>query len=383
VKTAVAGSNPGTPNSRTVPKQNGGLVENHPPDSKSPRKPEYKTPMQDSGSKLPNLRTKPAVSGLSDDKMTPISPTKLQAQSSDASTLLVDFFGKNDFVSNFDADTVAILSARSDDNAKIRTLRSQLYQVTADGKKQQVPSHQERVLFEGNMYICLHTFESLAKKRFVEVYLWAGDAVPESVIEDVSVFAKREARSAGGKLVAIRQGKETFEFIEALGGIMITRRGSSNKYDSLAPHILCGRRFAGQIVFDEVDFTSSSLCSGFPYLISTQSGKSYLWKGKGSGVDELSCARLLGPEFGLIGDIEEVEDGKEPPSFLQIFGPSAKIMKSADHWRLKPSYQKYCGRLFHVNSPSKSQVCYSPCPNQTQWLTVYLSDHRDRSLLPD
>lgn len=99
------------------------------------------------------------------------------------------------------------------------------------------------------------------------------------------------------------------------------------------------------------------MCSGFPFLIATQSGKSYLWKGKGSGIDELSCARLIGMDFGLTGEIEEVDDGAEPESFIKMFGNIAEIPKSADHWRMKPNYTKYSGRLFCADSAARSQVC--------------------------
>lgn len=309
---------------------------------------------------LPTAPSKQPMSPPSTSTSKPSSPIKVtnQAvpQSSEASKLLIEFFGKSENVPELHVDTAAILSARPTNVAKIKTLRSQLFQLNGDGKKQQVPNHQERMLFENNMYLCTHTFGSDAGKKVVEVYFWAGDGVSESDVEDADIFAQREARAAGGQLVKLRQGKETSEFIEALGGIMITRRGSSNKYDSLAAHILCGRRYAGQIVFDEVDFSPASLCSGFPYLISMQSGKSYLWKGKGSGVDELSCARLIGMDFGVTGEIEEVEDGNEPAIFLSIFGNEAKIMKSADHWRLKPNYQNYSARLFCASPTSQSQV---------------------------
>jgi hypothetical protein len=318
-------------------------------------------PVEKSDRQLPSFPPKAPLSPLPITNTKPTSPRKMTNQavphSSEASKLLADFFGKNEFVPNSSIDTAAILSARPDEAPKIKTLRSQLFQLSGDGKKQHVPTHQERILFENNMYICPHTFGSLAGKKVVEVYFWAGDGVSESSIEDAALFAQREAKAAGGKLIKLRQGHETSEFIEALGGIMIIRRGSSNKYDSLAPHILCGRRFAGQIVFDEVDFSPSSLCSGFPYLISTQSGNCYLWKGKGSGVDELSCARLIGMDFGLTGELEEVEDGNEPASFLKVFGNETKIFKSADHWRLKPNYPKYCARLFCADPASKSQVC--------------------------
>ncbi|KAK0124472.1 hypothetical protein ONS95_009424 [Cadophora gregata] len=297
-------------------------------------------------------------------------------QASEASQLLGDFFGGNRQHSEYSVDTAELLSSRPDAGDRIETLRASLYQFSNDGKKQEVPSHQERILFEGNLYLCNHTFENAAGKKVTESYFWQGDNVPSSVVDDIGIFAQREARSAGGKLIKIRQGKETPEFFHALGGIIIIRRGSSNKYDSLAPHILCARKHFGQIAFDEVDFSPASLCSGFPYLISAQSGKAYLWKGKGSGIDELSCARLIGMDFGLTGEIEEVEDGNEPASFLQIFGNGATIPQSADHWRMKPNYNKYCGRLFVADSTARSQITeISPfCQTDLSATKIYVLD---------
>ncbi len=62
-------------------------------------------------------------------------------------------------------------------------------------------------------------------------------------------------------------------------------------------------------------------------------------------------------DFGLAGEIEEIEDGNEPASFLQIFGNSSQIPKSAEHWRMKPNYNKYCTRLFCADSTARQQVC--------------------------
>jgi len=316
-------------------------------------------PVKHPRSPSPNARPAPSVSRMESD-LPPLP------RASEASKLLSDFFVRHDSPPEFLADTAAILAARPEQGTDVKTLRASLYQFSGDGKKQPVPTHQERLLFEGNMYICVHVFGNVTGKKVTEVYFWAGDEVPASVVEGADIFAQREAKSAGGRLVKIQQGKETPEFFQALGGIIIIRRGTSNKYDSLAPHILCGRKQFGQIAFDEVDYSPASLCSGFPYLISTQSGKCYLWKGKGSGVDELSCARLIGMDFGLTGDIEEVEDGSEPASFLEVFGDGAQIPKSADHWRLKPNYNKYCGRLFCAYSSAKSQVSKRSTTQSTQ-----------------
>ncbi|KAH8791712.1 hypothetical protein F5882DRAFT_352850 [Hyaloscypha sp. PMI_1271] len=315
--------------------------------------------------------------------MPSIAPTKSNdspvPQTSEASKLFVDFFKDNRSSIQYKVDTAAVLTSRPDQRGNIKTLRSTLYQLSPDGKRQQVPSHQERILFEGNLYLCFHTFSNAAGNKVTEFYYWIGDEVLNRTVEEAEVFAQKEARSAGGKLIKIRQGKETPEFFHALGGIIIIQRGSANRYDSLAPHILCCRKHLGQIVFDEVDFLPSSLCSGFPYLISTQSGKSYLWKGKGSGIEELSCARLIGMDFGLTGEIEEVEDGKEPASFLQMFVGKAHdtaIPKSADHWRLKPNYTKYSTRLFRSHSSAKEQITeISPfCIHDLEPESIYILD---------
>ena len=243
----------------------------------------------------------------------------------------------------------------------IRTVNMQLFQFSSDGKKVPVPSHSERTLFEREMYLCFHVFNDAAGKKITEVYFWAGDEVSPSEVEDASIFVTKEAKAVGGKVVKLQQSKETPEFLQALGGIVVTQRGSGNKYDSLAPHMLCGRRHLGHVVFDEVDFSPSSLCSGFPYLI-TQAGRCYLWKGKGSGVDELSCARLIGMDFALSGEMTEIEDGQEPGDFWALFKGGSKSA-SADHWRLKPNYDKYCSRLFYSDAASKEQVSCTTYPS--------------------
>lgn len=280
------------------------------------------------------------------------SPTK---QAAETTSVLNDFFGSNRPQRDYRVDSAELLMRRPDVSPpKIRSLKAQLFRYSPDGKRTPVPAHHDRVLFEREMYLCSHTFENEAGWKSTEVYFWAGDEVPSSDVEDASVFLAREARALGGNLVKLQQSKESPEFMAALGGIVITRRGSSNKYDSLATHMMCGRRYLGQIVFDEVDITPTSLCSGFPFLI-TSSGKCYLWKGKGSGADELSCARLVGMDYALSGELEEIDDGRESPEFWKLFGGGSRA-GSADHWRLKPNYDQYCSRLFYSNTASKQQV---------------------------
>lgn len=283
------------------------------------------------------------------------SPLRSPAKpGSDVSLLFQDFFGSDHPRSDYRVDPAELLMSRHEAGAKVKSSGVQMFQITGDGKKLPMPTHNEHVLFEKEMYICSHEFTSVAGRKTLEVYFWVGDDVAESAAEDAQLFASREARSVGGKLMKLRQGKESSEFIQALGGAIIIRKGSSTKHDSLAPSMLCGRRYLGGVAFDEVDFSPASLCAGFPYLI-TKNGACYLWKGKGCDVDELSCAKLLGMDLALMGVLNEVEDGAETDAFWGLFD-GGKKPHSADHWRLKPNYGKYGSRLFCSDADSRQQV---------------------------
>ncbi|KAK1633561.1 hypothetical protein BDP81DRAFT_434015 [Colletotrichum phormii] len=332
----------------------GGAVVRSPPLEAKSRFESPASPVQRTGTPT-RISTRPLPIPPKPSSPTPVaspvrSPTK---SSSEVSGLLDDFFGTPRPQREYRLDTTEVLMNKP----RVRDIQSQgtrLFQITGDGKKIPVQSHNERILFEREMYICAHTFSNETGWKETEVYFWAGDEVPAATVEDTTLFVNREARSLGGKVVKMRQGRETPEFIMALGGMIITRRGTNTKYDSLAPSMLCGRRMLGQVVFDEVDFSSASLCSGFPFLI-TQSGKCYLWKGKGGDVDELSCARLIGMDLSLMGELLEIEDGSEPDSFWAIFNDGTKP-HSADHWRLKSNYDKYCQRLFRSDASAAKQV---------------------------
>ncbi len=278
-----------------------------------------------------------------------------------ASDLFADLF--DDYPSSktrISIDTQAVLNSHSsnDSSLKIKTLRKQIFEITDNGKSVPVPSHQEHILFEDCLYLCTHVFGTLAGTRTTEVYLWCGDVVPPPLIEDAQLFAKKVAKDNNGKLIILKQGKETTNFFQALGGIVITRRGSGSRTDSAsgpaATYLLCGRQHVGQIAFDEVDFSPQSLCKGFPYIVSTGSGKLYLWKGSGSSADELGCARLIGMDLGLTGEIEEVDEGQEPDAFWKSFpgekrDASTAKGESVGHWHLKPSCENYTTRLYRID----------------------------------
>lgn len=257
-------------------------------------------------------------------------------------------------------DTVHILKSPPLDlgsGGKIRTVRKEMLKVTSDGRLSPVPVQEEHILFHESMYLCTHVYEDAKGARHTDVYLWAGNSVAESTIEDTQMFAKSHARHQQGRLLIVRQGHETPNFFEALGGILMTRRGSQ---PTSTEFMLCGRRHLGHLAFDEVDFSLKSLCSAFPYLISTNTGKVFLWKGRGCSAEEISGARLMGMDLAPTGDFDEIDEGSEPASLISIF-PSSLVLnkrptipRSADHWRYKATTDRYRVRLFKMEQQQES-----------------------------
>jgi hypothetical protein len=272
-----------------------------------------------------------------------------------ASQVLEEFFVEQPKAGDkADIDAHAVLSSNASTAEKTKTLRIQIWEVNGDGKRQDMPPQQEHILFEDSMYLCVHSLESAKGSKSTEALLWCGDNVGEAAVEDAQLFCRKIARENGAKLELLKQGKEIASFIQALGGIIITRRSKSS-----ALYMLCGRRHLGHVSFDEVDIDAKNLCSGFPYLISARFGKLYLWKGKGSGADEVGCARLIGMDLGLTGEIEEVSEGEEPPSFWEAaLGTNSRSARPrwSDHWTLRGTPDQYLCRLFRIELDNPKPV---------------------------
>ncbi|KAI9043001.1 putative gelsolin repeat protein [Aspergillus affinis] len=299
---------------------------------------------------LPSPPVPPKFNAPADQLSSPRSSASLVPQADESLEAISGFFKTFPSSSNrVDIDPQLTLENKSD-NLKIRTLKKQMWEITGDGKRQDLPVNQEYILYEGSMYLCVHMFEAEGSIRS-EVHLWCGDDVTDTSVDDAQSFSRRVAKENGAKLEVIKQGKETARFIQALGGILITRRGSSSRSSSSAIFMLCGRKHLGQMVFDEVNLSPRNLCTGYPFVISAMFGKLYLWKGKGSSAEEIGAARLIGMDLGLTGEFEEVTEGEEPESFFEVFPPYAETgdYMDEDFWRLKPNHDCFRLRLLRID----------------------------------
>jgi len=249
-----------------------------------------------------------------------------------------------------------VISACTTTRPRSKTLRKTIYEVTADGATKQLAPQQEYTLFDEEVYVCTHGHVAGNGSKTAQLYTWAGASSTRSAVESVTVSAKAMARQESSTLAvqAVMQGQEPSGFFEALGGILITRRGA--REGAPKQFMLCGRKHLGHIVFDEVDFEIASLCPAFVYLISypvtLQNTKLYLWKGSACSTEEIGAAKLAAMDMSDTGEIIEVDNGAEFSSFLKIFGPTAlksHIPKPTDMWKQKATApDKFAIRLLHV-----------------------------------
>ncbi|KAI5296002.1 hypothetical protein KEM52_006128 [Ascosphaera acerosa] len=250
------------------------------------------------------------------------------------------------------------------------TVSAQIWEVQASDVRTALSAGSKHVLFDDRMYLLQHTIEKPHGVNAVQTYLWVGDEVTESSFNDVSAFARKTAKDQYSKLQVINQGRETACFTQALGGIIVIRRGrSARTRDAPSSYMLCGRQYLGQIMFDEVDVSASSLSSGHPFILVTSNGQVYLWEGQGSGADELGSARLIAMDLLLTGDIKQVLEGEETDDFWALLASAARDARYHDndsnnnrieaalaprqagpaHWRCKRTSEKYAIRLFRVD----------------------------------
>jgi len=278
-------------------------------------------------------------------------------QPADALDLLKGFFLETPTLEDMSTiDVQGLLDLASQEEKCVQTLQSSISQLTGDGQTIMIPASQLYILQANSMYILTHAYASTAKTRVTEVYMWIGNAVSESTFQTAKIFALRIAKEKSSHLTITKQGRETADFLTGLGGIFITRQGLRN--EETGSYIIAGRRFQGHIVFDEVELSMDSLCSGYPYLVIAKSTKkTYLWKGIGCSADELDSARILAALIQPAHSMVEIDQASETADFLNTFLRSAAKSSTlpADYWKLKPRHSKYAVRLFHISRDARPQ----------------------------
>jgi len=278
-------------------------------------------------------------------------------RTSDASQLFAEFFNDpKNATKTLDIDTQSILAANPAENPKLKTLRKQILEIHLDGTTAPMPLYQDHVLFSASMYLCTHTFGTLTGTRQTEVYLWTGNSVTQAHIESALGHAKKAAKDISGTFLHLPQEKETPAFLQALGGILVTRKAVVSS-SAQKPYLLRGRRHFGHLAFDEVDLHPSSLCPGYAcILVTADESKIFVWKGVGANPEEIAGARLMAMDLCATADIVEIDPTSGPSAFFAAFPgkvTSADVPQFGSHWQLKRKHDAYRVRLFRIKHSTR------------------------------
>ncbi|RMY66479.1 hypothetical protein D0863_08405 [Hortaea werneckii] len=285
---------------------------------------------------------------------------------------------------NCTLDVAATISdSRTEATGDVKTIRKSVQEVAHDGTLANLRPREEYTLYDEAVYVCVYSIVN-AKSKVSTVYVWQGASAIAPAKDQGQTVAKRLAREHSAQVHVVQQGQEPMGLIQALGGILVTRRGASET----APkqYMLCGRKHIGNIAFDEVDYSVQSFCPGFVYLISfpvtLQETKLYLWKGLSCSTDEISAARLAAMDLSETGEIIEVDNGAEFASFLKIFGRGTmklNIPKQSELMKKKASApEKFEAKLFKVQQPEQKGGLFAMFTRRPSWnSSVSRSPSRD------
>lgn len=104
-----------------------------------------------------------------------------------------------------DVDISKLLQPRITQEEKLETVKLDMWEVTAGGKVQSVESGKQCILFDQNMYMCLHIFERASGGKDAEFYLWSGNQVSPAAVDDAQIFAKKMASENDATIVSFSQ----------------------------------------------------------------------------------------------------------------------------------------------------------------------------------
>ncbi|GAB7361829.1 hypothetical protein MBLNU230_g1871t1 [Neophaeotheca triangularis] len=247
----------------------------------------------------------------------------------------------------------------------VKTLRRTIIEHSPpDGTPTKPPQQGEYTLFDECVYTIAHSYTNPTGRKSAETAIWSGRHATPSLLETALQHSRSICKDfASGPAVQLTQSHEPPSFFRTLGGILITRSGNRNSASKR--YILRGRKHLGSITFDELPtLTPSHLNSAFVHLISAPKTLSettlYLWKGRSASAEEISAARLAAMDLSETGEVVEVDDGAEFPSFLRVFGPGttrSDLPKTPTFWsqkRLAP--EKSTIRLFRLQRQEVRQT---------------------------
>ncbi|PWN19721.1 hypothetical protein BCV69DRAFT_283827 [Microstroma glucosiphilum] len=235
--------------------------------------------------------------------------------------------------------------AVADQTVSVETLSLQ-----SDGSTSTIASHEAHILYETETLAVVHRFRSSSSGQTVATKLYARAGHQASSSSQVAQKLSDLARRYSTSVIDARQGREDTGLVRALGGKVETRQGSRRGWDKSNSLMWRVQEQDGVIFIDQVDLSTSNLCSAYSYLLSIV-GNLFVWYGKGSTALEREIVSAHAREiFGPSSRISEQEEGAEDKSFWNFLSKSEGYAQ-AWHFRHRNVLPELSAapRLFHVS----------------------------------
>ena len=188
---------------------------------------------------------------------------------------------------------------RSSVSAKIQDkerLFVQAWSILSRVKHVSLPNSEEHILYSGDMHAFLYMYNDApgSSEPSSLKFLWLGRDCKLSVSEGMEFVRLMGDPNADTQI--IQQGQESSLFIRALGGVIVTRKGSRRPLHSVEDELFCIRACLGGISIDQVEFQKGEFCSGFSYVVKKNMDV-VVWHGRGSFNEEIAAARRFAGEI--------------------------------------------------------------------------------------
>lgn len=249
-----------------------------------------------------------------------------------------------------------------------KTISLELFLVHPDGTTTNLQGDDDdaaATLYETETQVIVHRFKETATSAVIctKVYARVG-RLSSIVLGQNSAEARKAmeiAHSYRVPLVDARQGRESIELAQLLGGCLITREGTRQGEGtrSGARSMFQIREMQKTLFIDQVDVLTSCLSSAFTVVITPGENRTALvWHGKGT----TRIMRQAGAQFaetltGSSRTVSQVDEGKEGQAFWSLLDRDVQY-SNAWHHQLLPTLNQDAQhvRLFGIQDGAQSSA---------------------------
>eukprot|EP01117_Protostelium_nocturnum_P005704 TRINITY_DN205_c0_g1_i1.p1 TRINITY_DN205_c0_g1~~TRINITY_DN205_c0_g1_i1.p1 ORF type:complete len:1692 (+),score=893.77 TRINITY_DN205_c0_g1_i1:53-5128(+) len=200
--------------------------------------------------------------------------------------------------------------------------------VVVDAVKEEIASADVGKFYSGHSYIVTYAF-GLNEKSYI-IYFWQGrDGSKNEKGTSAALSMNLAKKLPGANQVRVVQGKEPADFLKLFKGKFLVLKGKRN--EPLAkPLLVCvsAPKSSEESCATQVPSNTSSLNTGYSYLLRDSNGQDFIWNGSQSNSSSAeAAAKVLEFLGGSSSSAKSVSEESTPSEFFKsLSGESSQIL---------------------------------------------------------